>query len=199
MNFNTPQDLIVYIGRMLFERRLADFAGGNVSLRVEETIYISPRYSGARQHWNIDPQTIVSGPIATDEVLQHPQFSREGKAHLTVYRAFPEARAIIHSHPFHVMPFCAAELSIPPVLESTDKFGLVEATTYAPAHSQELAENIVRTLSKSRERITKQAAAVLLPRHGIFVVSHDMLMCLDAVERIDWNAWCILAQKLMPE
>ena len=199
MDFNTPQETLVYVGRLLFERRLADFAGGNISVRVGDTIYISPRYSGVKQQWNIDPDTIVSGKIDTDEILNHPRFSREGKAHLGVYRNYPEAAAIIHSHPFYVMPFCAAERSIPPVLEATEKFGVIEPMPYAPAHSQELADYIVKGFSHQRERITRHAAAVLLRKHGIFAISKDIYLCLDAVERINWNAWCILAQKLMPD
>jgi L-fuculose-phosphate aldolase len=199
MIFDTPQETLAYVGRLLFERRLADFAGGNISMRVGEQIYITPRFSGARQQWNVDPMTIVSGRIDTDEVLNHPDYSREGKAHLTVYRNFPEANAIIHSHSFHILPFCAALKPIPPVLEATEKFGVIQVLPYAPAHSMELAANVVKGLEDQRERITKHAAALLLPKHGLFTVSKDIYLCLDAVERIDWNAWCILAQKLMPE
>jgi len=195
---SSPQDVLAYIGRMLFERRLTDFAGGNISLRQGNTIYISPRYSGSKQHWDIDPNTIVSGSIDTDEVLNDPGFSREGKAHLGVYRAFPEAAGIVHAHPFYVLPFTAAGRAIDPILEETEKFGRIEPVAFAPAHSQELADNIVNGLRLHRERITRQAAAVLLPKHGLFAVSKDIFAALDAVERINWNAWCILAQKMLP-
>jgi L-fuculose-phosphate aldolase len=199
MEFDTPQQTLAYVGRLLFERRLADFAGGNLSLRVGELIYITPRFSGARQHWNVDPTTIVSGRIDSDEVLRHPNFSREGKAHLAVYRSYPEANAIIHSHSFHILPFCAAARPIPPVLEATEKFGVIQVLPFAHSHSQALAENVVKGLAGQRERISGHAAALLLPKHGLFTVSKDIYLCLDAVERIDWNAWCILAQKLMPD
>jgi L-fuculose-phosphate aldolase len=39
---------------------------------------------------------------------------------------------------------------------------------------------------------------LLLAKHGVFVISKDIDLCLDAVERINWNAWCILAQKMLP-
>jgi L-fuculose-phosphate aldolase len=194
-----PEEILAYVGRMMFERRLTDFAGGNISMRLGDTIYISPRFSGGRQHWDIDPATIVSGDIYSDEVMGNPMFSREGKAHLSVYRAFQEAAGIIHAHPFYVLPFAAAGKAIHPVLEDTEKFGVIEPVAFAPAHSVKLAENIVACLKAQRERITRHAAAVLLPRHGIFAVSKDILLCLDAVERINWNAWCILAQKMIPD
>jgi len=191
--------LIAYVGRMMFERRLTDFSGGNISVRDGDMMYISPRYSGSRQHWNVDPATIVSGRVDTDDILEDPGFSREGKAHLYVYRNYPDVNGIVHAHPFHVLAFCAASRSIPPVLESTEKFGSVDILPYAPAHSKDLANYIVEGLKGKEANIQKQAAAVLLAKHGIFCVGKDVLAALDAVERIDWNAYCILAQKLMPD
>ncbi|GAB4446160.1 MAG: class II aldolase/adducin family protein [Anaerolineae bacterium] len=194
----SPAETITYIGRRMFERRLCDMAGGNVSLREDDHIYISPRYSGSKYHWQLNPDDIVAGPWATDDLLAHPHFSREGKAHLAVYRAFPEVQGCIHAHPFHVLPFCVAERPIEPVLEATQKFGVVDVIPGAPAHSPELADQIVAGLRGKEASIRKQAAAVLLPRHGIFVAGKDIYAALDALERIDWNAWCIMAQHSIP-
>jgi L-fuculose-phosphate aldolase len=193
----TIQEQIAYVGRMMFERRLTDFSGGNISVRDGETLHISPRYAGSKQHWQISPEDVIAGPIASDELLNHPRFSREGKAHLAVYRNFPDVGGIIHAHPFYVLPFCAAGRSIPPVLEQTQKFGVVEAVPFAPAHTQELADNIVAGLRGKEAAIRKQAAAVVLSQHGIFVAGKDLFAALDALERINWNAWCILAQQML--
>lgn len=193
-----PEEQIAYVGRRMFERRLADMAGGNVSARVENTIYISPRYSGSRHHWQLNPEDIISGPIDTDELLDNPRFSREGKAHLAVYRNFPDVTGIIHSHPFHILPFCVAERAIEPVLEATQKFGVVEVVEGAPAHGDELAANIVAGLRGKEASILKQAAAVLMPKHGILVAGKNLMAAIDALERIDWNAYCIMAQGSIP-
>lgn len=194
----TLVEKIAYVGRRMFERRLTDMAGGNVSARDGDRIYISPRFSGSLRHWQLTPEDIISGSISTDELLEHPGFSREGKAHLAVYRAFPEVTGIIHAHPFHVLPFCVAGRPIEPVLEATQKFGVVDLVPGAPAHSGDLAGQIVAGLRQREASIRKQAAAVLLPKHGIFVAGKDLFAAIDAVERIDWNAWCILAQGALP-
>ena len=139
----TTAEKIAYVGRRMFERRLTDMAGGNVSAREGDRLYISPRYSGSRRHWQLTPEDIIWGDIQTDELLDHPDFSREGKAHLAVYRNFPDVTGIIHAHPFHVLPFCVAGRPIEPVLEATQKFGVTKVIKGAPAHSDELAANIV--------------------------------------------------------
>lgn len=194
----TAPETLVMIARRLFERKLTDMAGGNLSMREGDTLFITPRYAGSKQHWQLSPEDILSGPIGTDDLLAHPRFSREGKAHLGVYRRFPQVTGCVHAHPFHVLPFCVAECPIEPVLESTQKFGIVEVVKGAPAHSQVLADQIVEGLERRQDAIAKQAGAVLLPRHGIFVAGKDIYHAIDAVERIDWNAWCLLAQGMLP-
>ena len=194
----TPSELVAYVGRRMFERRLTDMSGGNVSLREGQQMYISPRFSGSKQHWQLTAEDIRQAPIDTDEFLGDPMCSRETKVHLAIYRHFPDVNGIVHAHPFHVLPFCVADRPIEMVLESTQKFGSVDIVKAAPAHSQELADNIVAGLRGKEETIRKQAAAVIAPKHGLFVAGKDLLAALDATERIDWNAWCILAQGLLP-
>jgi L-fuculose-phosphate aldolase len=185
---------IIYAGRRLFERKLLDMAGGNISARDGETIYVTARYSGSKRHWQNQVTDILSSHVHSDELLDHPQFSREGKVHLAVYRNFPDVGAVVHAHAFHILPFCAANQPIEPVLEQTQKFGVIKVIEAAPAHTIELANNVVKGLAGQEERIRKQAAAVLMPRHGIIVAGKNLLAAVDALERIDWNAYCILVQ-----
>jgi L-fuculose-phosphate aldolase len=195
----TIPEQIIYIARYMFEQRLTDLAGGNISVRDGAQIHISARFSGSKKHWRLTDEDIISGDISTDALLEHPRFSREGRAHLAIYRNFPDVGAVIHAHPFHILPFCAAGRSMEPMLEQTAKFGVTPVVPFAPAHSAELAENIVAGLRGREEIIRKQAAAVLADRHGIFVAGKDLLAAVDALERLDWNAWCILSQASLPK
>ena len=183
---------IIYVGCRLFERKLLDMAGGNISVRDGDKLYITARYSASRRHWQNQLENILVGDVHSDELLDHPQFSREGKAHLAIYRNFPGVGAVIHAHSFHILPFCATGRPIEPVLEQTQKFGVIELVEPALAHSAELANNIVKGLTGQEDRIEQQAAAVLIPQHGIMVAGKDLLFATDALERIDWNAYCVL-------
>ncbi|MCS6828772.1 MAG: class II aldolase/adducin family protein [Caldilinea sp.] len=198
MQHQSIAEQIVQIVRLMFERHLTDIAGGNVSAREGEKIYITPRYAGSRQHWQLAPADILCAPIDGDALLQHPRCSREGRVHLAIYRSYPDVGAVIHAHPFHVLPFCVAGRPIEPVLEGTQKFGVTPVAPFAPAHSETLAQHVVEALRGREAIIRKQAAAVLLSKHGIVVAGVDLLAAVDALERIDWNAWCILGQNLLP-
>ncbi len=195
----TIKTAIMYVGHRLFERKLLDMCGGNISARQDDRIFITARYSGGQRHWQNQAEDILEADINSDALLSHPHCSRESNAHLLIYRHMPDVGAVIHAHPFHVLPFCAAARPIDPILEQTQKFGQIQVVQQAPAHSLALAKNVVETLQGQEEAIRKQAAAVILPQHGIIVAGKDLLAAADTVERIDWNAWCILAQKLMPQ
>ena len=79
-----------------------------------------------------------------------------------------------------------------------EKFGVTPVLPYAPAHSEHLARFVVEGLRGREANLRKQAAAVLLPKHGIVVAALDLWAAIDALERIDWNAWCILSQGMLP-
>jgi L-fuculose-phosphate aldolase len=192
-----PNELIVEIGRRMAGRWSANAAGGNISLRAGNQIHISPRYADYKWGWHLKPEQIISGPINDDTLLANPAFSREGRAHLAIYRAFSEANAIIHAHPFHVMPFCAANKSMEPVIDAAMVFGSIEPVGYAPPNSQKLADNIVAGLRGKEQLIADFAAPVLMPKHGIIIAGKDLYAALETLIKIDMNAWCILAKKLL--
>lgn len=194
---NSPAQDVAYISRMVFERGLTDLAGGNVSAREGNAIYSTPRYAGSRRHWNLAPQDIIVGPLDSDELLENPSFSREGISHLTIYRAFPEVKGIIHAHPPDILPFCSLQKPIEPILDAARKFGTIEFIEAAPPYSQEQANNLVARLRGKEDLMRSAAAAVLMPRHGIFVAGKDLYAAIDALERINTNARCIVVARIL--
>ncbi len=181
-------------GRIMFDKRLTDMCGGNISARDGDTVYMSPRFAGQRYHWDLTEDELVTGKWADDEIANDPRFSREGWSHLYIYRNFPDAQAVVHAHPFHVMPFTAYSIPIEPVLESTQKFGVIELCKPAAAHTKELGLNVIEALQGKEAMIRKQAAGVLLPSHGIILAGQDFDKTLDALERIDENAYCLIVK-----
>ncbi len=193
----SPSEQVAYIAQLMFERNLTDIAGGNVSVRDGDDIYISPRYAGTKWHWHLDPEDIVSGPVETNKLIDNPSFSREGLSHIAVYRSFPEVNGIVHAHAPNVLPFCSLEIPIEPVIRGTQKYGVLEYHDHAPEYSQEQADSIVEKLRGKEVMMQKSAAAILMPQHGIFVAGKDIWTAIDSLERINTNAWCIIARKIL--
>jgi ribose 5-phosphate isomerase B len=190
---------IAETGRMVFERHLTDAAGGNISVRVGDSVCITPRYSGSRRHWQLTPNQVLVSDMFGNKLDGVGDVSRESKVHYRLYQEFPDATAVLHSHARHAMVFVASGQPIEPILEATLKFDTIPVTRFAPAHSEKLADAIAEAMQGKDEAIKKYATAVIAPWHGLFVVGKDLDACFDLTERIDTNAYCILMSRLLPE
>lgn len=193
------RERIVEIARLIFSRRLSNSAGGNISAREGDRIYLSPRYMGSRYRYDIAPEQI-SVLDAAHDVLEGPgDLSREARMHLACYDEFPEVGSVIHAHPRWLMVYAAANRTMSPVVEWTAKFGDVECIPTARAHSQELADGVVEVARRRRQQLRTAALGILLPGHGVAVLGRDLDDAYDALERLEDNALVALHSRLLPE
>jgi len=195
---STIREQMVEVARLIYSRFLSDSAGGNISVREGDRIYISPRYMGSRYRYTITPAQITVMD-SDHNILDGPlDLSRESRMHLAIYDAFEEVGSVIHAHPRWLMVYAAAGRTMKPVLEYTAKFGDVECIPEAPAHSQVLADGVVAVARRRREQLKRVAMGVLLPRHGVAVLGHDLDNAYDTLERLEDNARCSLLARLLP-
>ena len=189
---------IVKLGQLLFERFLTDTAGGNISTRIGDVICITPRYSGSKYQWNLIPEQVMVTDLDGNKLEGDEEISREARVHYALYREFPEGRAVIHGHPRNVMVFATAGQPIPPVWEGTLKFGVIQVCQFAPAHTPNLATEVVSVMCGQEEALRKQAIAVIAPAHGLFTLGKTLAAAFDATERIDGQAYSILMSQHLP-
>jgi len=192
--------LIAQVGRIMLERNLTDLAGGNISVRVDDRIVMSPSYAGTRKFWQLQPEDVLMLDLKGELLEGNGKVSREAPTHLRLLNSFyPRGTAVIHAHARNIMVFCAAVQRIPPVLEYAYKFGEIKHAEYARGgvHNEKLAENVYGALKGQEDRMANQAAAVMVPWHGLFAIGKDLYSTLDAVERIEVNAYSILMGKIL--
>ena len=199
---NSPQDLaaavndpavramrekIARFGRTMYERHLTDTAGGNLSAHVGGVVVMSPRFAGSKLQWQLSAEDTLVCDLDGNVLAGRGQISRESKAHFKLYREYGDyGTGVIHAHARNALVFAAMHRPIPPVLEATRKFGTLSVVDY------ELANAVAEAIGAQKERIRKQAAGVIAPYHGLFVMGKDIDAAFDAVERIDTNAYIIL-------
>ncbi|MBN8621319.1 MAG: class II aldolase/adducin family protein [Anaerolineae bacterium] len=195
---NAMRAKIARFGGILFERRLTDISGGNISARVGEYVCISPRYAGSKRQWQLKPEDVLVADKDMNLLDGGGEISREAKVHFRLHREFGEyGTGVIHAHAKNILVFAATGVSMPPVLEATQKFGTVPVVKYAPAHGNGLAESIAGGIRGNEERIKKHAAAAIGAWHGLFLIGKDLDAALDAVERLEYNAYCLLMGQLL--
>lgn len=189
---------ITEIGRLLFGRRLTDAAGGNISCRAGDLVCISPRYSGAKHHWDLKPENVLVCDLEGNKLEGDGDISREAAAHFRLLKDFPDGGAVIHAHPHNLMVFVMARQPMLPVLEATEKFGQIKVANYAPSHNPKLAEALAEAFQGQESAIRKQGAGVIAPWHGVFIIGKDLNAAFDTVERLDTQAYCLLMSRLIP-
>ena len=190
------REQVARIGRFLFDRHLTDAGGGNISLRVGDVVCMSPTLAGQNKQWQLTPEDVLvvdgSGQILEGD----GGLTREISVHFGLHETFSDyGTAVIHAHPRNLMVFACANLPMPPVMEATRKFGITPVIEYAPAHSPVLGERIAATMRGREAMIAKHAAGTIAPWHGLFLMGKNLPAALDAVERLDTNAYAIMMSR----
>ena len=185
--------LVARIGRFLFDRQLTDAGGGNISLRVGDVFCMSPTLAGQMHQWQLDAEDVLVVDSRGNILEGEGALTREIAVHFGLHENFSNyGSAVIHAHPRNLLVFACANRVMPPVMEATRKFGVTPVIEYAPAHSPKLGERITATMRGREAMIAKHAAGTLAPWHGLFLMGKNLQAALDAVERLDTNAYMIL-------
>ncbi len=190
------RELVAHIGRILFDRNLTDAGGGNISLRVGDVFCMSPTLAGQNKQWQLEPADVLVVDPRGEILDGEGALTREIAVHFGLHEHYGDfGSAVIHCHPRNLMVFACANKPLPPVMEATRKFGTTPLIEYAPAHSPKLGERIVATMRGREAMIAKHAAGTIAPWHGLFLIGKNLQAALDAVERLDTNAFVIMMSR----
>jgi L-fuculose-phosphate aldolase len=85
---------IVEIGRRLYAKKLIAGGDGNISIRLGDQVLITPTAT----HKGFLCQEGMA-TLSIDGTVLSGSPSSEASMHLAVYRAVPEAQAVVHAHP----------------------------------------------------------------------------------------------------
>jgi L-fuculose-phosphate aldolase len=171
--------------RALHDNGLLAGSQGNVSVRAGQGILITP--TGVRAE-ELGTSTIVElGPAG--EVVGGGTPSGETPTHLALYRARPDAQAIVHTHgPWSVAwSFGQAELALDTEDLEAYAGGPIQIAPHHPTGSDALAEAVVSALGAGRH-------VVLMERHGLVAVGADLAEAFDralVIERQAQVAWLV--------
>jgi L-fuculose-phosphate aldolase len=194
--FIDPRPLMVEIAHLMYDRGLTNSAGGNISCRVGDRIYITPRKLGSVHRWHLREEMVLVYDQALNPVEGDPLLvSRESRMHFACYRSFPEIGGVIHAHARYLSVFAAASQPLVPTNEYTEKFGLVEVIPPLPSHSEELADAVVARLRLRRETLQKNGLGLILAWHGAVTVGKDLADAYDTLDRLEWSAHTLLMSR----
>jgi ribulose-5-phosphate 4-epimerase/fuculose-1-phosphate aldolase len=182
MDETTARDLIVVRARSLYERRYAHGSSGNLSMRVDDGILITPTGSCLGR---LDPARIAKLDASGRHVAGDPP-SKEAFLHLAMYAERATAGAIVHLHcPFAVAVSCLRHADPRDVLPPLTAYHVMRVGTlpllpYFPPGDLALAE-AVRTQARHHH-------AMLLANHGPVVAGRSLDEAVDNAEELEATA-----------
>ena len=198
LSYIEMREEMVTVAKNMWERRLTNAAGGNFAVRVDDNrILITPSLMSERHHCNLSPEDLLLIDFDMNILEGEGKLSREGLMHMLILKNFKEIGCTIHAHPFYCMPFVSQSKEIPNVTEATIGRGHVGCIEYTKAYTPELSRNVYNYFEEHRELAQRKPIGVILPLHGVVVSGPDIYMAYSMLERIETDAFCTIAQKLI--
>lgn len=172
------KDLIIKVGRLLYEEGLNVGTDGNISCKVDGGAHLWTTGSGSAKGFLTDAdlvKTDLEGNVVEGEVKP----SSELKLHLCVYQNNPLAQAAVHAHTVAATALASAgvemvEPLLPPVIL---QLGKVHIAPYAMTGTQSVADSILP--------FVKENNAVLLANHGAVTWGKDLWQAFTRMETLE--------------
>lgn len=179
---SAQRDDVIRAARSLFDRGLTHGSTGNISVRGEGGILVTPTGSSL-------------GTVTADELsliddrgrhLAGAAPSKEAFLHAAVLRARPGAQAVVHTHSTHAAAVsCLADLdpsdALPPL---TAYFAMrIGRLPLLPYHAP--GDDALEDLA---ERTARDHVALLLSNHGPVVAGTTLSAAMDALEELEETA-----------
>lgn len=166
---------LIRAARTMAARGLAAGTSGNVSLRVEEGVLITP---SAVDYEALTPEMI---PLLRADGSHEGRFrpSSEWRFHLDIYLSRPEVGGVVHHHAPHCTALAMARREIPPCHYMITRFGggTVRCADYALFGTVDLSHAVLRALAGR--------TACLIANHGGLAVGRDVFAALGAATELE--------------
>jgi L-fuculose-phosphate aldolase len=178
---------MVEVGRRLYARGLIGGHEGNISVRVENTLLITP--AGVCKGF-LTPDMMVRTDLEGRPV-DGGRASTETLMHTAVYRRRGDVHAVVHAHPPTATGFAVAGIALdrPLIAEAVVTLGPVPVIPYGQPSTEELADNVGRAVC--------DAHALLMANHGAIAVGDTLERAWERMETLEQLAKVTLVTRIL--
>lgn len=188
MDESLARQLIVEVGKLLYERSYVVAADGNVSIRLsEDRVLATPTMTcKGRMTANDLAVTDMDGRALSDK-----RASSELAMHLLIYKMRPDIKAVCHAHPPHGTAFAVAGLAIdkPILSEVILTLGCVPLTEYGTPSTDELTD--------AMKPFVAHHNALLMANHGAVAYGENLWQAFDRLETLEHTAKIAILAKTL--
>lgn len=188
--FEKEKSEIIKTAKKLIDCGLIKLTTGNLSVRVGDSIVISP--SGMdKSELDIEDIPVIDMDGNLIEGIRKP--SKEKDGNIYIYKKMPDVKAIIHTHQVYASAVGLVSDKLPAILttQASAVGGAVNVTPYAPAGSEQIGVYAVEYLADNK--------AVILKHHGVYVIGNDLNDALHAAVYLEEASQTYLAARAICE
>ena len=178
MNERYARQELVKICKLLYDRQLTVSAGGNMSVRINDSeILITP---SGRNKGMLEPEDLVLID-SKGKVLTGGKPSIEHKFHLALYNMNYETNAVVHCHPLHCVTLATKGENIKSNItpEGVLLLGEVPMIGYFTPGSRKLVDAVAEH---------GKYKAMLLERHGAITQGRTLEEAYNRMEELEFQA-----------
>ena len=168
---------LVTVARRMNGTGLNQGTSGNLSVRIEEGILVTPSSLPYEQMEVGDLVALDLSGQPLKEKQRRP--SSEWRLHADVLSCRPEAMAVLHCHPIHATALACHDRGIPAFHYMVAVAGgdEIRCAPYATFGTKELSDNVVNALAHCN--------ACLLARHGMVTLGKDLESALRVAVEVE--------------
>lgn len=184
MNEQYARSLLIDTCRRLYNRNLTVSAGGNMSMRIDDYVLITP--SGRNKGLLVEDDLVK---LSLDgKVLSGGKPSIEHRFHLALYNKNPHVNAIVHCHPLYctTLAVLGKKINCNLTPEGVLLLGEVPMVPYFTPGSDELVEAVASY---------SQYDAMLMAKHGALTQGRDIEEAYNRMEELEFQAHMQLLAK----
>jgi L-fuculose-phosphate aldolase len=180
-------DALVATARRTVADGLVVGTSGNVSVRIGETVLVTP--SGV-PYDRLTPADLTAVDLDGRQVRGTLVPTSELPMHLAVYR-HTDARAVVHTHAVHATAVSTLVTELPLIHYMAAALGgPVRVAPYATYGTEELAENMLRALDGR--------SGCLLRNHGTIAYGTTLDQAYDRTAQLEWMCRLWLTASSVP-
>lgn len=188
MESNQLKKEVAEFAKLVWDRKLTDGTGGNMSIKNGDEIYITP--TTTIKHF-LTEKDIITIDKNGNKIEGEKEPSSERKMHLKIYEKVSDVKAIIHAHPPYSTSFAITfdELPIYALPESALVLDPITYIEYQMPGTQDFADAF-------EEGLEKGSKVFVLQNHGVTVAGKDMSDAYMKLETLEFLAQVSFISKL---
>jgi ribulose-5-phosphate 4-epimerase/fuculose-1-phosphate aldolase len=172
--YESARRLLARTAALLFERRMTELQGGNMSVRVGDAVVMTPTKASENTGWRLQPEELlVQGLDGEMRFGDAASISREIRIHMRLYRAFSDVGCVFHLHLPEAIA-AAAGLWQPGVVAGTaDPYGAAVVVLERDLRAQTEPHDARAT--ELLGQVQREDGAIAIgSMHGTFGVARDL-------------------------